>query len=167
MKIKETWAVAPRVTLAAVVLFLAFSASAVTSTVEVKVTVVAPPPCTINDNQSIDVDFGSNIIANKVDGSEYLKTVEYNLDCQNGPSNAMKLSIRGNSTTFNTSALQTNINDFGIALRANGQPLVINDWIKFTYPDKPVLQAVPVKKAGATLTGGDFSAGATLMVYYQ
>jgi len=79
----------------------------------------------------------------------------------------MKLMVMGNQTFFDTSALQTNIADFGIALRANGQPLTINNWVQFTYPDKPVLQAVPVKKAGATLTGGEFNAGATLMVAYQ
>jgi type 1 fimbria pilin len=77
------------------------------------------------------------------------------------------MKIKGNQTAFDNTALQTNITDFGVALRANGLPLKINDWVNFTYPDKPVFQAVPVKKAGVTLKGGDFIAGATLMVEYQ
>ncbi|PIJ52509.1 exotoxin [Erwinia sp. OLMDLW33] len=144
-----------------------FSAGAAMSTVQVKVTVVAPPPCIINGDKTIDVDFGTNVITKNVDGINYLRLVDYSLECNGKFSNAMKLMVMGNQTFFDTSALQTNIADFGIALRANGQPLTINNWVQFTYPDKPVLQAVPVKKAGATLTGGEFNAGATLMVAYQ
>lgn len=138
-----------------------------TATVQVKVTVIAPPPCAINGDRVIDVDFGSDVVTSKVDGVNYLRAVDYSLDCQGGSSNAMKLQVQGTPTAFDSSALQTNVADFGIALRANGQLLVINDWVKFTYPQKPLLQAVPVKRAGATLAGGDFSAGATLMVAYQ
>lgn len=152
---------------AAAIIFFAFEAAAASTTIEVKVTVIAPPPCIINENRLIDVNFGSSVQASKVDGSEYLMTVGYNLECKDAPSNAMKLLIQGNATSFDASALQTNIKDFGIALRANGKPLIINEWVKFTYPEKPVLQAVPVKKAGEKLAGGDFSVGASLLVAYQ
>lgn len=164
--VKKSWFVWGGVCM--VVLSLsALRAVADTSTVTIKVTVIAPPPCTINGDQVIDVDFGNEVVTSRVDGVNYLKTVDYSLDCQGGNSNAMKLQIKGIVTTFDRSALQTNVKDFGIALRANGQALVINDWVKFTYPAKPLLQAVPVKKTGVTLPGGDFSAGATLMVDYQ
>jgi type 1 fimbria pilin len=145
----------------------ALKAVADTSMVMIKVTVIAPPPCTINGDQVIDVDFGNDVVTSRVDGVNYLKTVDYSLDCQGGTSNAMKLQIQGTPTAFDSSALRTNVADFGIALRANGQALVINKWVNFTYPTKPVLQAVPVKKAGVKLPGGDFSAGATLLVHYQ
>jgi hypothetical protein len=141
-------------------------ASAAT-TVTVKVRVVAPPPCVINGDKVIDVDFGSNVVTTKVDGVNNLQTLNYTLECQNYTSNAMKLQVKGTPMAFDGSALQTNVADFGIALRADGQPLMINKWLNFTYPSKPVLQAVPVKKAGATLNSGSFSAGATLMVDYQ
>ncbi|HIE1345155.1 TPA: fimbrial protein [Serratia marcescens] len=141
-------------------------ASAVT-TVAVKVTVVAAPPCIINGDQIIDVDFGNELLTTKIDGNNYIKTVDYSLECKDNTSNAMKLKVQGNATTFDVSALQTNMADLGVALKANGAALTINGWVNFTYPDKPVLQAVPVKRAGSTLSGGDFSAGATLMVDYQ
>lgn len=156
-----------RVVLTGVMFFVSYFSAAATSIVEIQVTVFAPPPCVINGNRTIDVDFGSNVLTNKVDGTNYLKAVDYSLDCQSDTSNAMKLLIQGNQSSFDTSALQTNISDFGVALRANGQPLVINNWINFTYPDKPMLQAVPVKKSGAALAGGEFSSGATLLVAYQ
>lgn len=137
------------------------------TTVTVKVTVVAPPPCIINEDQPIDVDFGSELLTTKIDGNNYIKTVDYSLECQNNTSNAMKLQVQGSATTFDSSALQTNMADLGVALKANGTALTINNWVNFTYPDKPVLQAVPVKRAGSTLNGGDFVAAATLMVAYQ
>ncbi|VEA61122.1 Minor fimbrial protein prsF precursor [Serratia plymuthica] len=145
----------------------ALRAVADTAIVTIKVTVVAPPPCTINGEQVIDVDFGSELLTTQIDGSNYLKTVDYSLECQSGTSNAMKLQIQGTPTAFDSSALQTNMADLGIALKVNGSALTVNDWVNFTYPNKPVLQAVPVKRAGSTLNGGDFSAGATLMVDYQ
>lgn len=138
-----------------------------TTTVEIRVTLFAPPPCTINGNKVIDVDFGNSVQVSRINGTDHLKTVDYSIVCLSNTSNAMMLQVQGVPTAFDRSALQTNVADFGIALRADGQELNINEWIKFTYPDKPVLQAVPVKKAGVTLTGGEFSVGAALLVAYQ
>lgn len=153
--------------LLAVILLYSVGAVADTALVTIKVTVVAPPPCTINGDQVINVDFGSDVVTSRVDGVNYLKTVDYSLECKNHTRNAMKMKLQGHATAFDRSALQTNMTDLGIALKANGSALTVNDWINFTYPEKPSLQAVPVKMAGVTLAGGDFSAGATLMVNYQ
>lgn len=147
-------------------IFTPLMVSAMT-TVTVTVTVIMPPPCTINGDRVIDVNFGSDVVTNRVNGANYLQVVDYTLECNGNTSNAMKLRIQGTPTAFDSGALQTNISDFGIALRANSQPLKINNWVNFTYPNKPLLEAVPVKRAGATLAGGDFSAGATLLVHYQ
>jgi len=43
----------------------------------------------------------------------------------------------------------------------------VNSTVRFTHPNFPVVQAVPVKRAGSTLTGGAFNAAATLVVEYQ
>ncbi|MGG1905314.1 fimbrial protein [Enterobacter ludwigii] len=166
MKIKKKWVYS----VGGVCLFVSlcgFKAAAETALVTIKVSVIAPLPCVINGDKTIDVDFGSELLTTKIDGVNYLKTVDYSLECKENTSNAMKLQVQGSATSFNRSALQTNMADLGIALTANGSALTINDWVNFTYPDKPVLQAVPVKRSGSTLSGGDFSAGATLMVVYQ
>ncbi|WP_081248362.1 fimbrial protein [Serratia plymuthica] len=142
-------------------------ATASSTTVNVKVTVLAPPPCVINGDNTIVVNFGSNVVISRVDGSNYLKTIDYTLECKGNTKNAMKMMIEGSGATFDSGVLQTNKTDFGIALKQNGQPLKVYQWVNFTYPAKPVLQAVPVKRSGSTLSTGTFFAGATLKVDYQ
>jgi type 1 fimbria pilin len=134
--------------------------------VTVSVTVLETPSCVINGNRIIELDFGE-ILTVSVNGSNYMKNLDYTLDCPGIKSNALRMSLQGTATSFDPSALQTNVSGFGLALRANGQPVAINSWLKFTYPDKPLLQAVPVKKTGQKLPGGAFTAGATLLVAYQ
>lgn len=134
--------------------------------VTVKVTVVAPPPCVINDDRPIEVDFG-DVLTTRVDGNNYRLPIDYTLTCTDASSNAMKLQIRGNGAAFNPAVLQTDQPALGIALQKDGSMLAVNDWLKFTYPDKPQLYAVPVKQAGAILKVGGFSAAATFTVDYQ
>ncbi|OUC37007.1 putative secreted protein [Enterobacter sp. J49] len=134
--------------------------------VTVKVTVVEPASCVINDNKTIEVDFGT-VVGASVDGVKYKKAINYTLECKSQTTNAMKMAVTGNPASFDDTVLMTNITDFGIALRANGERLPVNGWFNFTYPDKPLLEAIPVKKAGSNPTGGDFRAGATLIIIYQ
>ncbi|BEM02411.1 exotoxin (plasmid) [Serratia marcescens] len=137
------------------------------TTIRVTVTVIAPPPCVINNNNLIEVNFGSDVITTRIDGSYKKQPVVYSVECKNAPSNAMKLLIQGNSASFDGEVLQTNKDGLGVALLRNGNRQPINSWVNFTYPNLPTLEAVPVKQAGATLSGGEFSAGATMQVAYQ
>ncbi|MGL1813972.1 UNVERIFIED_CONTAM: fimbrial protein [Serratia marcescens] len=136
------------------------------TTVTVKVTVVAPPSCVINDDKPIEVDFGE-VMTTRVDGSNYRLPVTYTLDCKDAPSNAMKLQVQGAGADFDGTVLQTNKTGLGIELQQGDAKLPVNGWLNFTYPNKPELWAVPVKQNGATLTGGEFTAGATMKVDYQ
>ncbi|EMB2350554.1 fimbrial protein [Serratia marcescens] len=140
--------------------------AASSATVTVKVTVVAPPPCVINDDRPVEVEFG-DVMTTRVDGDNYKMPVNYTLSCTGGTSNAMKLQVKGNGATFDSTVLQTNKTGLGIELRQGDGKLAVNSWLNFTYPNKPELWAVPVKQAGTTLTGGEFSAGATMAVDYQ
>ncbi|WP_447885646.1 fimbrial protein [Serratia fonticola] len=140
--------------------------AAPSATVTVKVTVVAPPPCVINDDRPIEVEFG-DVMTTRVDGSSYRMPVNYTLDCTGAPSNAMKLQIQGNGASFDSTVLQTTQPALGVQLHVGSARLPINTAANFTYPNKPVLFAVPVKKSGATLTGGEFTAAATMKVDYQ
>ncbi|ELY3098567.1 TPA: fimbrial protein [Serratia marcescens] len=136
------------------------------ATVTVKVTVVKPPPCTINDDRPIEVDFG-DVMTTRVDGNNYKMPVNYALSCSDAWSNAMKLQVNGNGASFDGTVLQTNKTGLGIELRQGDNKLAVNSWLNFTYPQKPELWAVPVKQSGTTLTGGEFTAGATMKVAYQ
>ncbi|HGM6401959.1 TPA: fimbrial protein [Serratia marcescens] len=136
------------------------------TTVTVKVTVVVPPPCVINDDRPIDVEFG-DVMTTRVDGDNYKMPVNYTLSCNGDAPNAMKLQVKGNGAAFDATVLQTSKSGLGIELLQSGGKLVVNSWLNFTYPNKPELWAVPVKQAGEPLTGGEFSAGATMAVDYQ
>jgi len=138
-----------------------------TINITIKGVLLEAPPCVINNNQPIDVNFGDDLGVNSIDGSQYLTRINYSVTCTGGASNNMKLSIQGNATDFDDAALQTNMSDLGIELLHDGNKVKVGDDIAFTYPDLPVLDAVPVRRANATLSAGDFSAGATMVVNLQ
>lgn len=137
------------------------------TTVTVKVTVMAPPPCVINDNKTIEVAFGE-VMTTRVDGSNYKMPVDYSLSCSGQSKNAMKLQVQGNGAAFDGKVLKTaEKTGLGIQLLQSSGKLAINSWLNFTYPKAPELWAVPVKQSGVTLSGGVFTAAATLKVAYQ
>lgn len=136
--------------------------------VNIKGVIMKPPPCTINNNQTIDVDFGNAVDISKVDGKNYLKTIPYTLQCSGETSKGMKLSIEGTAAGFDDgAALEAGHGGLGIELQHDGAKLALNKAVNFTWPDLPALQAVPVKKPGSTLDTGSFSVGATMVVEWQ
>lgn len=137
------------------------------ATVTVKVTVVSEP-CIINGDNPIDVDFGNDLLTSRVDGVHYMKPVNYTLDCSNATRPALKMRITGTAAGFDSNVLQVAEQaSMGVKLLSNGTMLPLNSWLNFTKDSPPVLQAVPVKAAGSTLTAGAFSAAATMTVDYQ
>lgn len=141
-------------------------AKTATATVTVKVTVVAPP-CEINHNNLIEVDFGNDVMTTRVDGEYKKKPVIYSVQCKGAASGAVRMRIDGDGAAFDGGVLKTNKTDFGIELLNNGKRLPIKSWLNFSYPTLPKLEAVPVKRAAARLSGGAFSAGATMKVEYR
>jgi type 1 fimbria pilin len=135
--------------------------------VNIRGTVIIPPPCTINNNQTIRVDFGDEVMTTRIDGVNYKQAITYSLNCDIQKSNNLKMSIQGTGASFNSALLRTDKNGLGIALYRGTQPLNANAWFNYTYPSKPELYAVLVKQSGATLTGGEFTAAATLLIDYQ
>ncbi|WP_299998421.1 fimbrial protein [uncultured Cedecea sp.] len=142
--------------------------------VTVKVKIITPPPCTINDNQPIEVDFG-DVLTTRVDGVNYRKPIEYRLVCPADQliKNTLKLQIQGPGINLGggTTALAVpKVADFGIQLQHETAALGVNTWLNFTYTDindTPNLYAVPVKRAGSTLAPGEFTASSTMTVEYQ
>lgn len=128
--------------------------------------IIEASPCIVNDGVNIEVNF-NGLFDGNINGINYLRTMDYSLKCNHNITNAMKLQIMGAPVSFDGSALQTNIQDFGIAFRVNKIPLKINEWVKFSYPHLPEIQVVPVKKAGRVLPKGKFRAVGVLMIAYQ
>lgn len=134
-------------------------------TVTVKVTVMTPT-CVINEDRPIQVEFGE-VMTTRIGDDNYKMPINYTLSCTGSTSNALKLQVKGTGATFDSTVLKTNNSSLGLELRQGDEKLVINSWLNFNRSNPPVLWAVPVKQTGAILTGGEFSASATMAVDYQ
>ncbi|HID9557735.1 fimbrial protein [Serratia ureilytica] len=146
---------------------LAAGVAQAATTVSVKVTVLAPLPCKLNDDQPIEVNFGDEVMTTRIDGENYLTPVNYKLTCDKPEKNDMRLLLAGTGAGFDDKVLQTSVDGLGIAFLNNGSRIALNSWQKFTLSDIPTLAAVPVKQANAALPTGEFTASATLRVDYQ
>lgn len=131
-------------------------------------TLIEPPPCSINDDGMVDVDFGDRVGVKKVDGANYLQPVNYQITCNSG-SGAwnMTLEVIGNAPDYDSAAIDSNVRDLAIRLLQNGKPFTLNEPIDIKLNAPPRLEAVPVKRPGAELQEGAFEATATLRAVYQ
>ena len=126
-----------------------------------------PPPCTIDAGNTIEVDFG-DVGVKRVDGVKYRKGLAYTISC--GPATLpweLKLSVNGTPTSFDASAVQTNVPALGIRVYQNNVPFPLNTRLDISLPSPPVLEVVPVKQPGATLAPARFAAVATLLAEYE
>ncbi|EPH6761667.1 fimbrial protein [Cronobacter dublinensis] len=139
-----------------------------TITINVKVSVSAPP-CEINDNQLIDVDFGDSVITTDVAKGTVEKVVNYSLDCSSADqSKTLVMRISGTGADFDSKVLKTSIPALGVKLKADGADYSLNtDLVLASSSSKPELKAQLVQQQGARLPTGEFTAGATLTVGYQ
>lgn len=141
-------------------------AGATTAIVTVKVVVMAPPPCVINGDRLIEVEFG-DVMTTRVDGNNYRIPVDYTLSCTGASSRMMKMKMAGIGATFDGSVLMTTTAGLGLQLQQGDRKLPLNTWQNFVYPLTPRLWVVPVKQSGVALKGGEFYAGATMQIAYQ
>ncbi|OQV35963.1 pilus assembly protein [Serratia nematodiphila] len=132
-------------------------------------TLVEPPPCSINDGNQVDVDFGERVGINKVDGVNYRQQMNYQIICENGSSGnwALALSLSGAAAGFDNNALITSKSNLGIRVYQNDKVFAPGSTLNIDLANPPRLEAVPVKKADTTLTEGAFEAWATLRADYQ
>ena len=135
--------------------------------VSIRGTILPPPPCIINAGSTLDVPFGNDLMTTRIDGVTYQRAVPYTVTCGPQPSNDMKISLQGTGAGFDSTVLSTSKSDLGIKLLIGGVAWPLNSAVNFTYPTLPIMAAVPVKNPGSTLTGGIFTAAATLVVALQ
>lgn len=130
-------------------------------------TLISPPPCEINEGNDINVPFG-DIGINKVDGVNYLKTLDYTVTCDESTEPwSMYLTLTGEMTSYDTAAVNTSAQGLGIKVFQGGRPFTLGEPVPVNPTALPVLTAVPVKDPSATLTEGDFVGTATLKAEYQ
>ncbi|WP_233429642.1 fimbrial protein [Enterobacter asburiae] len=129
---------------------------------------VEAPPCIVNGGEPVVVDFGSEVMTTRIDGTEYKKRIAFTLDCREAVSPGQQLRITGGTAAaFDPQAIAGEQPGFGIALYEGSHRYTPGDWLPFTDPAVPELYAVPVKQDGVTLSGGAFSILASLVVAYN
>ena len=132
--------------------------------VSIKGVVLMPPPCKVNAGGTLNVPFGAGLLTTRINGVNYSQTVAYTVTCGPQPTNFMTLELKGTGAGFNSAFLGTSKSDLGISFTVGGVTWPLNKTVNFTYPALPVVKAYLVKQTGSTLTGGSFSAAATLVV---
>lgn len=139
-----------------------------TATIKVLVDITAPP-CTINNNQTIDIDFGDSVVASEVSKGGYSVPVNYTLDCnQLTEGNSLEMTISGAGADFDSTLLNTSMAGLGIKLSANSEKYPLNTSLDFSsVSEKPELVATLIKDPARDLGTGEFTAGATMQVKYQ
>lgn len=157
-----------RVALACSGLLLTISQGALASVgVDIRVEILAPPPCVINGGSTLNVPFGDELMTTRIDGVSYRRDVPYTLRCDRPTSNAMTITLQGTGAAFDGGALSTSNSDLGVKVFVDGTVWPLNNTLDFTYPNAPRMEVVLVKKADSTLKGGAFSAAATIVVGLQ
>lgn len=140
------------------------------SNLEFSGTFLAPPGCFVSDRGGrLEVRFSQNIAVNRIDGVRYRQAIPYQIECP-GASEIkinwhMRLTLKGNGASFDTSALKTSVNGLGIKLLLGSSTLAPNvpRDIDFSASKLPSLEAVPVKLPDTELPSAEFTASALLI----
>ncbi|MBK0469656.1 fimbrial protein [Klebsiella aerogenes] len=123
--------------------------------------------CTINNGVDKEVSFGGAVGTHRIDGIRYKQSIPFEVACTNAEDSEisqLKLTIEGEKTTFDSAAVKTNIDGFGIQFQQNEKPIELNKSFYFKYNSIPNLTAVPVKDKNAELDAADFYASVKLIV---
>ncbi|WP_454674612.1 fimbrial protein [Achromobacter pestifer] len=148
---------------------MSWAQNATDKQIQVKIsgTIRAKVPCIINRNQPIGVRFG-DVQISRIDGQYKTTVIPYEVDCTRAVGAALQMKISGEGASFNKALLgipkQANL---GIALKRGSEALPLNNWFTFSPAQPPILQAVLLAHTDGEITGGEFSASATMVVDYQ
>lgn len=131
-------------------------------------TVTATASCQFNTDETIALEYGTNVYISKISGNYYKLPVPYFLNCE-GDANGKSIRMRwvGTASSFEDTLLTTDVTGLAIRFLKNGTKVDINTWFDIEADSAPSLDVVLVKDAGATLKNGqEFNASTTLEVAY-
>lgn len=137
--------------------------------VQISGNIIPPPVCKINnDTASPDVDFGTDVRTDLIDGKTYhAEELPVLVTCDKTPGGTIQFSVIGTQTDFDSAALATNVTGLGIKIYNGSDAMDINSWGVIAYNTPLKLTVVPVKNKGVVLAGGDFSATGTLVMRFE
>lgn len=135
------------------------------SSVQFHGTLISAPACKINNDQpSPEVEFG-NLRIDLIDGVTYgAQKLPVIVTCDSQPGSTIQFSMTGTAASFDTAALESNVSNLGIKMYNGSQAVIINSWIDIDYDEPLNLTAVPIKRSGSTLFGGQFAVTGTLVM---
>ena len=130
-------------------------------------TVVDPPSCTLNNNEVIEVQFGT-VGIRQADGRQLVKSLNDNLKCSGSDgSKSLKMMISG-PPGFAADVLATTTDGLGVRFYHNGEAVTLKEWFSLPKPASGlVLTASPIADPQVKPAAGDFQASATLLVAFQ
>lgn len=125
--------------------------------------------CKIGDEKPIDIDFGEEVVTDLIDGEHYLHAVPLQVTCSQDYSGDLNFSVVGTVSSFEPSALVTNVAGLGIQFldASSNTPIELNKAYSHKNNDSLDINVVPVKEASTSLPGGAFTASAQLLVEPQ
>nr|EMD2764803.1 fimbrial protein [Enterobacter asburiae] len=126
-------------------------------------TVFLPPPCQINGDQSVNVEFG-DIRTDLIDGETYgIQTVPANITCDSTPSGQLQVRLNGVPDAKGSGILRTSVEGLGIRMMHDGVDFPLNTAVDVTQSGF-TLTAVPTTTDSKHLAAGEFTASATLVL---
>lgn len=130
-------------------------------------TFIDAPECVVNAGGSVNVDFGDNVLINRINSGNYHQKIVFSLDCESLAQNGLTLAINGAQAGFGDGLLQTSVKGLGIQLYSGSQRIAVGEKMPFNYPVLPVLSASLVIDSASTLAAGEFTGVGTMVVSYQ
>lgn len=135
-------------------------------TVVVKGTVYRPPPCVINKDKEINVDF-KEVLVDRIQGDYYTVNVDYGLDCSAADGNMLTMSVSGLKSSFGSDLIETDAKNLGIRLNNPQGAMQLSKAYSFDpRQGKVPLTATLVRNGNVALAGGGFKATAMLTIDY-
>lgn len=133
--------------------------------VSIKGSVLAKP-CSINNGQTIEIDFG-DVMTTRIQDEFYKQPIDYTVSCTSGVQPKLNIFVDGLSASFNQNLLKTSVDDLAVLFKAGTNDFPLKSKLGFSFTSPPELAVVLVKKSGADLPAKRFTANATLKVEYQ
>lgn len=131
-------------------------------------TIVASASCTIDNKKPINIDYGDVYISD-IDAGRYLEEIPYSITCKGDPEGkTIQMRLMGNTASFDTKILKTDVEGLGIKLLKNKTQILPNSWFEIFPDTPPLLEAEIVKENKVVLQNGKrFNASATLIIDYR
>ncbi|MDZ7320054.1 hypothetical protein N4G41_00175 [Kosakonia sacchari] len=139
--------------------------------VTVNGTIVESPNCILNNNNPVDVDFGDDIIVNKINGYDYKRqTIVYRIVCDTASAVPLKVAVTGADPGFGDGLISTSKDGLGIQLFNGNDKISTGEYVSFSYTNGsavPELSAALITRDSLSVSTGGFTGSGVLLVDYQ